>query len=414
MGRASNAAGTSVFFSLAVRGVGTSEVESLTSYIRRLADAHVTQASWLVSSLAGVGSVSGARRWIGNEPVVMGSGLNGDSRTSAWIVGALIDRTWVQDIARTAILDRAQGLVLQGALRRDRAWCPECLSASEPYDRLLWTFSSYRVCVQHNLELLERCDSCGRGHRPLDPAGGGSHCWHCGQKLSESARRQQLPTLTEGFLTQLVARTERGESIGGAQVRGALLRASVRAGSVRALARVSGLPRGAIYRVRGGRRMRVASLFKIVGPHETLDMALSQSIGPVSSVGPGGRSSGPRLAVDRQVAALRALLEGPQTQLPPLREFAKQHGVSTAVLKLRAGALTSELIRRRREAEHQRRSAGQLAHSQRVRAAVRAVHHRTGRVVRRAVEAELGQPGLLRAPYLSDAYRDECARMGAE
>lgn len=407
MERIKNRVGTSVLFALPVRGVGTSQVESLTSYIRRLAEAHVTSPSGLADFL-----ISNGARWASNRAKAIGEGLNGTSTTTAHLINALVERTWVPDVAHTALVGRAEGLAFQQVLRRTRAWCAACLDESEPYDRLVWSLDLYRVCTRHCLLLQEVCAGCERPHPPIDPQVQSARCLHCQRELRSGPRAAAQPTRTERLLEALVARMERGEPIGQPQVQGVVVAAIARTGSAASLARAIGIGKGTLsaYR-RGDHRPLLPIFLQLLEPSVSLDAALAM---PADAAAPRVQARGPRRRLRpflRAVAALRRLLAGPDERLLPLRHFSKLHGVSVETLRQRAPAETRELSRRRKAYEGSRRAASERAREERVRAAVRSVHLREGRVVRRAVEMEVGQPGLLRAPYLSLAYRDECARL---
>ena len=78
--------------------------------------------------------------------------------------------------------------------------CPTCLAEdSEPYGRLLWTFRSLPVCLNHGCVLLSRCPACGRSLRWDRPAA--AMC-RCGSDLREN-KQPALPSLMVDQLRSL-------------------------------------------------------------------------------------------------------------------------------------------------------------------------------------------------------------------
>jgi hypothetical protein len=88
--------------------------------------------------------------------------------------------------------------------------CPACLRQDEvPYERLLWSFRPFPVCVEHGCVLLSRCPDCGRPLRwdRQDV----SRC-RCGQ------RRGDLEPLTVSSDGLLLAKTLHESLIGGVRL----------------------------------------------------------------------------------------------------------------------------------------------------------------------------------------------------
>jgi hypothetical protein len=139
------------------KGLGTSQVESLFSYLLRLAEAHAVRFVDLVQH----------------------------------VIGPMVYRTCVENV-RFRTCHRLQqgvsageipvieGLTLQSRLREltlapaknlkcvhvdyapSRAWCPACILADEePYERLVWQVKGVTHCPVHCIKLERACPECG-------------------------------------------------------------------------------------------------------------------------------------------------------------------------------------------------------------------------------------------------------------
>ncbi|OHE84599.1 MAG: hypothetical protein A2579_03440 [Lysobacterales bacterium RIFOXYD1_FULL_69_11] len=178
------------FFSLAPEGVGTAHVESLYSYVERLALAHGATRRELMGHL----QVWWKARTGRHLPKSYEARLNGYSRHTALVLEALEMATSRKDLRGGAIL-ALRGICAGnsiGSIRHTRAWCPACFeedrAAGRPaYDRLVWQLQTVRRCSIHKLVLANTCPVCGfiqanpHRTRELDT------CSHCGQSLCSKA-----------------------------------------------------------------------------------------------------------------------------------------------------------------------------------------------------------------------------------
>ncbi|TEB10646.1 TniQ family protein [Pelotomaculum propionicicum] len=148
-------------------GIGTPYVESLTSYISRLADAHSLYTSTLVlRELAKASS----------QPIYTGfdrsSAINGLINMATSWVSALESLTLRNDLRFLTMLTWAEVLPAVGLTRKWKAWCPTCFEewrmAEQPiYDPLLWTLQVIKVCPYHRQYLQLKCPYCNQDDIPL-------------------------------------------------------------------------------------------------------------------------------------------------------------------------------------------------------------------------------------------------------
>ena len=185
--------------SLSPRGLGTSQVESLTGYMSRLADAHNLSvgsmfnwdsmryaASRLPQRLALDSHGAEKKHSVSDRA----SDLNGAcSRTERWIetIGQL---TAVHGLHRLTMMPFRHFLRESGLLRRRRAWCSRCYESDgktgEVYDRLIWCLKSVLWCPIHGTPLSGECPKCGKSmsHLAAETLPGYSSC--CGTWLGSS------------------------------------------------------------------------------------------------------------------------------------------------------------------------------------------------------------------------------------
>ncbi|SRR5713226_784991 len=157
-------------YCLAPLGMETVEIESLTSYIQRLAWAyrvnprvlvsqeifpHLSQAYYAQPGPGHLGSFSRSRSMSIN-------GTGDMARDWAEVLELLTMRS---DLRFLTLRPWADGLPAWGLLRNAPQWCPICYEEwreqKQPiYQPLLWTLRVVRVCLRHAQLLVEYCPAC--------------------------------------------------------------------------------------------------------------------------------------------------------------------------------------------------------------------------------------------------------------
>lgn len=158
----------SSLYSLEPMGIGTPYVESLSSYICRLAEAHNTSVSCLMKKkmfpeLKSCPSILEGRK----GRVFDGFQVNGLGITTLDFVNTLEKLTFRTDIHNLTLLNftalfpnNARKLIV-----RKKRWCPSCFRESYElgkilYEPLLWQLEDYRKCNKHNCILQSKCRKC--------------------------------------------------------------------------------------------------------------------------------------------------------------------------------------------------------------------------------------------------------------
>jgi transcriptional regulator with XRE-family HTH domain len=153
-------------YALEPQGVGTPYVESLTSYIARLSDAHSISVRNLLQcellpclerSRIANPSNSVDYFWSDAARALNGIGLLAEEWTQA-----LQQLTLRNDLRCLTFLPWAETLTPQRLLKFHRAWCPECYldwrTDGQPiYEPLLWSASVVSLCPRHRRQLVQVC-----------------------------------------------------------------------------------------------------------------------------------------------------------------------------------------------------------------------------------------------------------------
>ena len=187
-------------------GIETPLVESLTSYISRLAEVHAVT----VSALVGYVLAACAPR---DAPIVserarryrMGSGflpgthaINGVAEDARrWIAAAetATDRTGLRLLTLSPL---KQIFCKQSLFRTVQAWCPVCFADWQRNGRpiylpLLWHLRMVSICTKHRRPLDETCPHCDQHFGPLYARAKPGYCSRCRGWLGQSQSTRQKP-----------------------------------------------------------------------------------------------------------------------------------------------------------------------------------------------------------------------------
>ncbi len=214
------------YFSLPHLGAGTSEVEGLSSYLTRMAQAHGCSEGQLATHLRawwdGTQSQGPSDRFPRIAGTIRTVPLCGMGSDVEKLVVALGRATGVATLRSATMMPLAAALASTsiGTLRNCRAWCPTCyeediLAGRLLYDRLLWAVAPISRCRVHKVELLDHCPSCtfpqcSRSGSRLDS------CNVCGASLLLAANRllpAARPTFGEDLIYELIGACARDPGI---------------------------------------------------------------------------------------------------------------------------------------------------------------------------------------------------------
>jgi AraC-like DNA-binding protein len=177
------------FYNLEPVGLGSSNVESFTSYVSRLASAHcISPRILLTHECAPIVhvSLSTPRFFDRHWKQINGSGC---SRTD-WI-GAF-ERLTRQDNLRFLTFRTFRNVLSPSHLiRSERAWCPLCLDLQRSgehtiYEPLLWSLEAVSICDKHRCLLELRCRICQTKQKVLLTTYIPGYCANCKEWLGSS------------------------------------------------------------------------------------------------------------------------------------------------------------------------------------------------------------------------------------
>jgi hypothetical protein len=203
----------SALFSLEPIGVRTPWVESLTSYIARLANAHCVFPGVLMEKVV-VPLVPGyspqeAQHYLFRNDGNKSNLLNATGPRALYAVGALEKLTRRTDLHALTLLTWAEVLPLRGLIRLTKAWCPACyeewrVAGKDIYDPLLWVFEEISACTRHQQSLTRNCPyrDCARSLPALTWRSRPGYCTYCHRWLGKPLEASQLvgSTLNEAEL----------------------------------------------------------------------------------------------------------------------------------------------------------------------------------------------------------------------
>lgn len=203
----------SSLYRLAPAGLGTSRVESMTSYVMRLADAHLLPVGSLISRVLGLDIHDGPvlRRGVLNELIPRARNANGIDVAAAGWSRAIARQTMLSNPEAMTLLPWAAVLPPVHLIGRGVRHCPECLNemigAGLVYEPLLWSMALYVVCSKHRLRLRDRCPDCRLSQVSLT---GGSQPGICRSRtcrawLGAGPRDDRPPTEWELFVADALA-----------------------------------------------------------------------------------------------------------------------------------------------------------------------------------------------------------------
>lgn len=195
----------SALYSLDPIGIGTPHVESLTSYIARVALAHCVFPGVLMRKIIApfaenhLGDKGGSGMMHIRDGKSSGA-FNSAQQTAMHAVNVLEKLTGQRGLHVLTMLTWAEVFPLLGLIRPERAWCLCCLeewrtSGRIIYEPLLWAVQAVKICSQHGCWLETQCPTCTRTSRWLTWRSRPGYCAHChrwlGMKLMRGERNEQ-------------------------------------------------------------------------------------------------------------------------------------------------------------------------------------------------------------------------------
>src|SRR5262249_48949415 len=176
-------------------GIGTGLVESLASYLARLADSHLVGAADVLVCLAAGVSDRGQSRdhRIYNLMRLRSRELNGMQQVAQQWSRLVAAQTHRHAIEQLTLLPWRQLLTPRALTHASQWWCPQCLddwsaTGQVVYWPLLWSLRAVSVCPIHGIALEGQCSGCGAAVASLSARGRIGVCPKCKLWLGYAGR----------------------------------------------------------------------------------------------------------------------------------------------------------------------------------------------------------------------------------
>jgi AraC-like DNA-binding protein len=179
-------------------GVGSAEVESLSSYLLRLAAEHCLPVSALFEEMIAPLVWEPRPAFPGFIVHNAARALNGMGPTAAACVQALESLTTRTDLRWLTTMIWQGVFTIQYWLRPARAWCPACFESQRREERvvfepLLWASRVVTVCPTHKRALVTVCPHCRDESPPLTRKSRIGYCPKCLRWLGSMDDAEQPP-----------------------------------------------------------------------------------------------------------------------------------------------------------------------------------------------------------------------------
>lgn len=416
----------SVLFSLEPIGVGTLWVESLTSYIARLASAHAVFPGVLMNKVV--------------EPLVQGKNprlvhishgektnlLNATGLRATLAVQIFESLTMRSDLRHLTLLTWVEVLFLRGLIRLTKAWCPHCYeqwrSAGEIiFDPLLWAIQEVTTCVVHQVPLCQQCPNpdCARTLPALCWRSRPGYCAYCQEWLGRppgvSAMTEAQQVCHQWVTTNMGALLAVSPTVAVSPSRKQVSEAlhaiirQVTQGNISAFAKTINIPQTMVSHWLRGKLPQIEMLLHICS---VVDLSLDALLVKApSELHPRlraadeprvyelrGKWTHVRVSTEQVRQALEKILAANDDPPPTLTQVAKRLGQGTPVL-YRCHPTACRAISARYKKYAQQRTATRMQHYRvELREAALQLYEKGVSPTRGRIEPLLRSPGILRDP----------------
>lgn len=151
----------SILYSIEPIGIGTPYVESLASYINRLAVEHsISVADLFIRIISIYGSIFSEKTNTFKNLWKILSAINNASKSS--IIVEIMSELTIRSELKYLTLATIEDLNINGALSKIKRYCPKCYEEQKAsnnivYDPLIWSIRAIKICPIHRLYLLDDC-----------------------------------------------------------------------------------------------------------------------------------------------------------------------------------------------------------------------------------------------------------------
>jgi hypothetical protein len=430
-------------YCLAPLGLGTLWVESLTSYINRLAWAYRVSPRVLVAQevVPQLSRKQQIRPSTQNASFCRSSamGINGTGDQALEWSTTLEGLTLRSDLHLLTLRSWVGDLPSPGHLRKKPAWCPVCYTEwrerKEPlYQPLLWMLQLVMICPRHLVLLLDRCPHCQKYQSILTPKTVPGHCTQCSTWLGKPLDvvvEQETLHWQEWVLHALEELHRECVSTGVLPWERFFANLAIclsESGNSSKLADLTGFSRDvfSLWVVRknrpSSRHPKLATLFEFCYACNVTPLQVSRSADTLLQVVRGGIQPRPRrphrftrsrFNPERCLELIQAVLSGQEEPLGA-HQVARRLGYDTGLLTYHFPQECTLLTQRARQYRRQRREKREARICQEVRQAVIALHEQGIFPTHCKVRALLSDPNFMRTPKASTTWHAVRLELGYE
>ncbi len=372
-------------------GVGTPFVESLTSYIARLAKSHSVFPGILLSKeiVPLVPKVYRSTNLFGTRNLT--GAVNGTGTMALDLVQALETLTLRNDLPFLTLISWTNVLPQRKLLRPVRAWCPTCYEEWRStkqiiYEPLMWSIEALTLCPLHRKRLHFQCPHCRCQLSPLAPYSQPGYCSKCLKWLGISSNSEQSNSKVLGeeeLVWQIFVSDSIGKLLAAApHLPQPLLRermaqafcayvTQVTEGNIAAFARLLQIPKNKVWMWHSGKVLpqlnvllkvcyclRTSVLNFLLKDTVEENVNLMTTLPQTQVVNQFTQSPNVESDLNRVQRLLEGVLQGDEEPPPPMTEVAKHLGYDKRVLRRRfpglCRAISAQYLEYKKEARAER------------------------------------------------------------
>ncbi|WP_257144844.1 TniQ family protein [Bacillus wiedmannii] len=207
-------------YSLYPKKIDTPFVESLSSYLIRLAEVHAVHfgdlLAYKIAPILGKQYLLNSIDRGGNRFYDGARTINGTEKNAKDMVTALERLTGAGNLEELTLSKFREIFPVRGLIRKSLAWCPECLNElmekDSLYYPLIWCMTAYNVCTNHKIYLNEECSTCNKLIPFLHRKSRVGICPYCQSQLFEPLNTLQFTDHKDYYISQSVENFFKGES----------------------------------------------------------------------------------------------------------------------------------------------------------------------------------------------------------
>jgi phage gp36-like protein len=406
-------------YNLAPRGLNRPFVESLTSYVCRLAYEHHVQVGTLIqysiAPILGKHYIASDQSRSISSFLRYASPINGNSIMASDWIKALESLTLRADLALLTLLVGAKAFSQHDLLQPVRQWCPICYEVWRGqdaiiYEPLLWSINGITVCPEHR-RLLERyCPYCSSSLPWLSWRFRPGCCSSCGRWLGSAEGNNQLEE-KDIYIAEMVGSflahvPQLSIPLAPAYFIQSLrdLISTTADGNIAAFSRCLGLPKTTIWELVQGHfppslpfLLRLCYQFRLSLLQLLVSVEKTESYDFTSSQGQ-ARKRNFRRTFDREKVqqALEDILADQQSASLSMREIARRLGYPVRTIETHLPVHCREISRRYAENRKQQGQFRKIQLQQRIHRAARIVISQGLNPTYQRVGSRLGEPGCFR------------------